>query len=142
MDRLPRRSVHQRFWSKVSKSDGCWLWTGANNSLGYGQLSLDGGRRACAHRVAYEWTVGAIEPGLDLDHLCRNPSCVNPSHLEPVTHRENIRRGKAATKTACKYGHDWTDPRNVYIRKSGSRWCAECGRTRWSRKGRPREGGR
>ena len=69
----------------------CWIWTGALNERGYGRAW--GGP---AHRVFYERHVGQVPPGLELDHLCRNRACVNPAHLEPVTHAENMRRSALA----------------------------------------------
>ena len=107
--------------------DECWTWTRAHNDQGYGQL-WSGGRMVYTHRFAYEHYVGPIPTGYDIDHLCKNTGCCNPFHLQAVTHRENIRRGRAATKTVCKYGHDWTDPRNVYVRRDGRRCCAQCSR--------------
>lgn len=71
-------------------ANGCWNWTAARTKLGYGKISP----RLLAHRAIYELSVGPISDGLELDHLCRNPSCVNPDHLEPVTHAENLRRGR------------------------------------------------
>src|SRR5678815_2102759 len=72
----------------------CWPWSGFISSLGYGQY-----RRLyknyMAHRLIYEHLVGPIPQGLELDHTCKNRRCVNPSHLEPVTHLENIRRGRS-----------------------------------------------
>lgn len=83
--------VPRPFWSYVFfHEDGCWEWTGAKTAAGYGQFTR---RKEYAHRHAYEDLVGPIPEGLVIDHLCRNPSCVNPDHLEPVTQRENIRRG-------------------------------------------------
>lgn len=82
-----------RFWAKVAVSDGCWLWTGATNERGYGHI-VRAGRFVQAHRAAYELAGGEIPEGLVLDHLCREPRCVRPSHLEPVTHRENLARGR------------------------------------------------
>jgi hypothetical protein len=73
---------------KFDRGEGCWLWNGKRNHLGYGIFSE---RRA--HRVVYEHFVGPIGEGLELDHKCRVTSCVNPAHLEPVTHKENVRRG-------------------------------------------------
>jgi hypothetical protein len=74
--------------------DACWPWTGYLNALGYGQ-KYDPVRRAQmgAHRWVYEQEIGTIDSNLQLDHLCRNPACCNPKHLEPVTQKENIRRG-------------------------------------------------
>src|SRR3954468_18429534 len=79
----------ERFWAKVEKTAECWNWTGYTLSSGYGRFR---GRRAgndtaskvLAHRFSYELLIGPIPPGLVLDHLCRNTSCVNPAHLEPV----------------------------------------------------------
>lgn len=109
---------HARFWEKVDKRGPitpamrtrCWLWTGGRGGKGtpsqrYGQY-----RRRRAHRVSYELLVGAVPSGLVLDHKCRRRECVNPGHLEPVTHRVNILRGEGnaainARKSACKHGH-------------------------------------
>jgi len=92
------RPLADRFWSKVDRSGGpgsCWLWT-ASLVKGYGQMYVatpDGrfGVRS-AHRLAYELTHGPAAEGLELDHLCRVRRCVNPAHLEPVLHRENMER--------------------------------------------------
>lgn len=82
-----------RFWSKVAVDDsGCWIWT-AGKVQGYGKLKVSG-RHWRAHRYSWEMLVGPIPDGLELDHLCRVIACVNPAHLEPVTHRENLRRGR------------------------------------------------
>lgn len=90
-----RRPLEERFWEKVEKMapDGCWFWL-ASTRNGYGQIGQwSKGTIDYAHRVAYEMLVGPIPAGLVLDHICRNPSCVNPAHLEPVTQAENLRRG-------------------------------------------------
>jgi len=108
----------------------CWGWAGAKNNLGYAQLWYGERRMVYAHRFSYEQWVGEIPDGLVIDHLCRNPSCSNPFHLEAVTHQQNIKRGRAGQKTSCNYGHDWTDLRNVYVRANGKRWCAACARER------------
>lgn len=87
--------VANRFWSKVNKTETCWLWTAAIvQSTGYGRIGT-GGRHHMnsAHRVAYEMMVGPIPKGLQIDHLCRVRHCVNPAHMEVVTSAENTRRG-------------------------------------------------
>src|SRR5689334_1886116 len=83
-----------RFWAKVQPADtGCWLWNeGSLDWSGYGQYWYDGATRG-AHRVAYGLLVGDIPEGLQIDHLCRTPSCVNPEHLEVVAPKENTLRG-------------------------------------------------
>lgn len=71
-------------------NSGCWLWAGADNGDGYGKF-----RGEYAHRLSYKRHKGPIPDGMHLDHLCRVPCCVNPDHLEPVTNKENARRGRA-----------------------------------------------
>lgn len=128
------RPLPERFWEKVDKTDGCWLWTGYTNARGYGQFYTGAGKKLSAHIVAYLITGGIVPPGLELDHLCRNPSCVNPAHLEPVTHRENMLRGhnvasRAASATHCPRGHAYNAENTVYT-KRGHRRCRTCARAR------------
>lgn len=79
---------------RVDESSQCWVWLGSISDSGYGTIGRGpGGKNVKAHRWVYENIIGKIPDGLQLDHLCRNRSCVNPAHLEPVTHTENIRRG-------------------------------------------------
>lgn len=93
-----RVPLSQRFWDKVEKTDGCWLWRAARDLNGYGRVGADEGpkRTMLAHRAAWTLLRGDIPDGLVLDHLCRNPQCVNPAHLEPVTQRVNLERARAA----------------------------------------------
>jgi hypothetical protein len=89
------RTAEDRFWENVDGSGDCWEWTGTKLPTGYGKLSVNQ-HKIYAHRYAYELLVGPIPEGLELDHLCRNRPCVNPDHLEPVTHAENNRRARLA----------------------------------------------
>lgn len=134
----PSQTNVERFWPKVRKTEGCWLWTGALTKAGYG-LFGDGKQLVYAHRFAYELLVGAIEPGKEIDHLCRTPACCNPKHLEVVDHRTNCQRGETGkksgeqqkAKTHCPKGHPY-DEENTYITPStGARCCRTC-RKEWS----------
>jgi hypothetical protein len=111
----------------VDESTQCWNWIGTA-SRGYGRISCGKNNSRPAHVFVYEQTLGSVPDGLELDHKCRNTLCVNPSHLEPVTHTVNVRRGNAgihnANKTHCKHGHEFT-PENTIFRKSG-RQCRTC----------------
>lgn len=103
----------QRFWSKVEPDPGlgsCWHWRGWKSYEGYGMCRLARNVTLRAHRVTYERIVGPVPNGLPLDHLCRQRDCVNPAHLEPVTHRVNILRGESrsaqrARQKTCSRGH-------------------------------------
>lgn len=77
----------------IDEATGCWVWQRAKDQGGYGMSGKNGKR---AHRTYYEANKGPIPEGMQLDHLCRNHSCVNPDHLEPVTNAENQRRGARA----------------------------------------------
>lgn len=105
---MPIVSLEDRFWSLVgqgeSARDGlgsCWLWQGRLGSKGYGRLDPSRGQHLLAHRFAYEHLIGPIPSGLQLDHLCRVRSCVNPYHLDPVTLAENVRREHEARRASA-----------------------------------------
>ena len=132
-------TLERRFWAKVDRrgSEDCWNWTAATRAGGYGVISLgaNGAGLIVAHRLSYEMHVGPIPDGLVLDHLCRNRTCVNPAHLEPVTQRVNLQRApetiptRNAQKSVCHVGHSLTDPDNTYVvPKTGIRQCRACRR--------------
>lgn len=139
--------LYERFWSNVDREGGemgpfgsrCWLWTGWKTPTGYGRFKADVWS-SVAHRVTFQLLVGPIPEGLELDHLCRVRGCVNPVHLEPVTHAENVRRGRAGivggarqrAKTHCPQGHPY-DEANTYIGRLG-RSCRACGRASYHRR--------
>lgn len=128
----------ERFWQKVDRSRGsesCWLWTGHRHiTEGYGQFSVSG-KIVPAHRWIWEQERGPIPPGLQLDHLCRIRYCVNPDHLEIVTQRTNILRGKGvaadrARQTHCsKCGRELAGS-NLKIEGKRSRRCIACDKAR------------
>lgn len=125
--------IPARFWGLVDKTADCWIWRGSINNWGYGIYSA---RRTSgiAHRIAYELINGPIPDGLQLDHLCRRRCCVNPQHLEPVTLKENLRRGEGHTgkrfrQTHCIHGHEFTAA-NTYWAPNSTRRCRECRRIR------------
>lgn len=160
--RYTRIPLIDRFMRHVSPdpNTGCWLFTGADrNGDGYGAFNVGDKsegtyRLRSAHRVSYEIFVGPIPEGLHLDHLCRVRCCVNPAHLEPVTCRENLRRGigtgsgvvadkdtaarrgNVAAKRAithCPRGHEY-DEENTYHHPNGTRHCRACYRERYREK--------
>ena len=124
-DRIERHSVQIPF-------SGCWIWTGADDNLGYGRIGMQGQARL-AHRISYQYFVGDIPKGLELDHLCRVTSCINPNHLEPVTRKVNTDRGRCAethkirfaNMTHCKRGHEFTEE-NTYIAVQKTRSFRNC----------------
>jgi hypothetical protein len=130
-----RETAELQFWAKVEKNGPipparpdlgpCWIWTASRDHKGYGVF-----RSQKAYSIAYKWAAGPVPEGLEIDHLCTVRSCVNPSHLEPVSHAENVRRGRAGAvnreKTACLRGHPFDDLNTYISPSSGKRACRTC----------------
>lgn len=147
------RSASERFWSKVKRGKlpyetldraHCWEWTGAHKPSGYSQMyvGLTADNRPVmmlAHRVAYELMRGPIADSLVLDHKCRNRGCVNPFHLEPVTGKENTKRGfeSRGKADACRKGHPFNELNTRYRERNGvqERICRTCVRERRQKAG-------
>lgn len=133
------KPMQDRFEAKIERlSDECWRWTGYVLWNGYGRFGIGrdhSGQKqvAYAHRVAYELYRGSIPTGMDIDHLCRRRNCVNPEHLEPVSHRENCLRGEAPNVQIhlsgyCKRGHKMDEQNTTIEIRSGKpkRRCKTC----------------
>ncbi len=154
---MPRKLTSQEsiaaFWAKVkmpttskpweADASHCWEWIAAKDPKGYGRVKRHGtAGTQLAHRLSYERVIGAIPNGLHLDHLCRNTSCVNPAHLEPVTHAENMRRSpliraslakavavsvaQRLAATTCKHGHAFDRLRLATEARPAARVCGTC----------------
>lgn len=124
--------------SEIFPNDPCWHWIGAKGR-GYGVISRNG-KSGVAHRIWYELKVAKVPEGLELDHVCKNSFCVNPAHLEPVTHSENCKRGRhaevckarGAAVTHCPQGHEYAGD-NLYVKPNGRRECKTCVRASGAR---------
>lgn len=103
-----------RLFDKVEFKEDCWVWTKYVNSYGYGTIKINR-KTEFTHRVSYKLFVGSIPKGLELDHLCSNPACLNPDHLEAVTHAENVRRSKVKGSTYLRK-----------VRGDDEAWCTKC----------------
>lgn len=128
-----------RFWAFVSKTSDCWNWVGRRQAAGYGQFWLRGQMRQ-AYRVVWVAEHGLLEDHMELDHLCRNRSCVNPAHLEPVTREENMRRTQLIAVGKCRGGlHPIRSEGDLYTNATtGYRTCRACIRERKRRYRRER----
>lgn len=136
-------SVTQRFFSVLNRRGPvpehrpdlgpCWLREASLDNHGYAVFNFtseNGKRKSKAHQFGYELVWGPIPDGYEPDHLCRVKACCRPSHLESVTHRENMLRGntiaaKFAAKTHCPQGHPY-DEANTYRTSKGYRQCIAC----------------
>lgn len=132
---MTARTSPENFWPRV-RTDApseCWEWPGARTQCGYGKASYLG-RTIGAHRLAYIFAYGDIPAEHEVDHLCRNPLCCNPEHLEAVSPAENRRRQYEA-KTHCKRGHELTTENVRY--RPGERYyhraCRVCQRENQAR---------
>lgn len=133
----PSTPIEDRFWSKVDKTDGCWLWTGSLDTPGYGLLCKGVPRKGNIRASIYSFLLhfGPYDRRLQVCHTCDVPRCVRPDHLFLGTAHDNsidmVRKGRHgranARKTHCKRGHLFSDE-NTYITKSGGRACRECHR--------------
>ena len=140
-----KKPIIERLLSHISPepNSGCWLWIASLDTKGYGQINIGTGgkpKMARSHREMYLSMIGPIPEGLELDHLCRVRCCVNPAHLEPVTHEENYRRGLGGrnggiamgkikrARTHCPRGHSFADGNEMFQNGRGKRWryCRSC----------------
>lgn len=122
MGERTKRERQEEFWRLVRKHDGgCWLYIGTLLPTGYGIFDKE-----YVHRITYNQFVGPLLDGLVIDHLCRVRNCVNPTHLEQVTQRENVLRSRPPKRTHCAKGHIFS-PTNIRW-EAGVRRCAICRR--------------
>ena len=137
------RPLMPRVMAKVATDkNGCWVWQGYTTDRGYASIMWNG-EQWLVHRAVYTELIGPIPDGLVLDHLCENPSCANPMHLEAVTQYDNLARSHGfiqmhGMQTHCKYGHEFT-PENTDLRPQSmgrpgfARFCKQCKAESWQR---------
>lgn len=141
-------SDEERFWAKVARGglDQCWPWMAGTDKDGYALFKIgsrkDNSRRSVrGHRWIYEKTIGPIEDGKTIDHLCRLRRCMNTRHMEPVTSAVNTKRNARSTATHCKRGPPLSGD-NLILRPSfpsrpwPQRACRECANAAARRHGR------
>lgn len=114
----------------IINTDDCWLYAGNLNTKGYGRIWIDG-RYVFTHRLMWQdYNSRVIPDGYNIDHLCRVHACINPSHLEAVTPRENVLRGvgppaQLARRDSCKNGHPFSKSNTRFY--GNTRRCRKCG---------------
>lgn len=137
-----QNTLHRRLLDNITFSaiESCWIWGKSKNNMGYGVMgsSRMKPRTFLAHRVAYQMFVGDIPKGLVLDHKCKTPLCVNPTHLDPVTQKENMHRGNGPCainkrKAHCPCGDEYN-----HITPQGKRCCTKC-RLKYNQKWRAKK---
>jgi len=111
------KTIEERFWSKVNKTDTCWLWTASVGSHGYGQFKFGAGPRL-VHRISYEWAYETIPEGFLVDHKCHEKLCVQPRHLRLATTKQN------GENRGVLDGHNTSGVRGVFWNKSQGKWQA------------------
>lgn len=112
-----KKTVEERFWSKVDKTDNCWLWTGACLPTGHGAFWYEG-NMVYSHRISYAWSHDGIPEGMHVGHRCHTHNCVRPEHLRLVTHAESLQNRRGANRDNA------TGVRGVYWHKRSRKFVA------------------
>lgn len=123
-------TIEGRFHAKYQIINECWIWHGAKLNNGYGLFTDENGKTVTAHRWSYKYFNGEIPDKCVIDHICRNPACVRPTHLQAISQSDNIKRSllvKArSARTHCKNGHEFTPENTKYVKGQRGRRCAKC----------------